>query len=312
MNEADVPVIVFAYKRPRHLERTLAALARCAGAAETDLIVFCDGARTPRDMALVQMARAVARRADGFRSVAVHAAQVNRGLGRAVIEGVSEVLRAYEAAIVIEDDVEAAPGLLVFMREALARYRDDRRVFSIAGYVPPVAGREPHGDGFFVPRICSWGWATWRDRWEEVDWAASGYRTFMRERSRRARFSRAGRDMLDMLVNQIEGEAESWAIRFDFARFLAGDALTLYPTQTLVTNIGMDGSGEHREASSQYASVPGRKTDFALPARVEEAHELTRAFARFYPRRLRSRLAIWARRLHVHGPARRLYRFVFD
>ncbi|KND60416.1 sugar transferase [Candidatus Burkholderia verschuerenii] len=312
MNAMDVPVIVFAYKRPDHLRKTLAALAASKGAKDTDVFIFCDGPRKPADADAVARTRKVAQNANGFRSVFVCAAEANQGLGPSVIAGVSRVLAEHDAVIVVEDDVEVAPGFLTFMRESLTRYHHDRRVFSVAGYALPVEGREAFGDVFFVPRICSWGWATWRDRWRSVDWDASSYQSFINDRRARAEFSRAGRDMLDMLVNQIEGEAESWAIRFDFGRFVNGDALTLYPVQSLAQNIGADGSGQHQGSTTHYETQVCSQIHFEFPQQVREAESMTREFARFYPRPWPSRLAIWARRLHVHGPMRDLFRYVFD
>ncbi len=312
MDVMSTALVVFAYKRPKHLEQTLTALAAAAGAAQFNLFVFCDGPRKSADMEAVARVRDIAQHAKGFRSVQVQASPVNLGLGRSVIEGVSAVLDQYDSVIVVEDDIEVATGFLSYMRTALKLYRDEQRVFSIAGYAPPVAGGERYGDAFFVPRICPWGWATWRDRWRTVDWQCSEYWSFMADRRKRAQFTRAGKDMLDMIVNQIEGEAESWAIRFDFGRYNYGDALVLYPTRSLTTNTGMDGSGEHREASTHYELELSDQLCFELPVLVREAEDMTCAFSRFYPRRLRSRLAIWARRLHVHGPARKVFRLVFD
>jgi hypothetical protein len=312
MDVMSTALVVFAYKRPKHLETTLTALAASAGAQAYNLFVFCDGPRKSADMEAVARVRDIAKNAKGFRSVRVQASSVNLGLGRSVIEGVSAVLDQYDSVIVVEDDIEVATGFLPFMQSALNLYRDNQRVFSISGYVPPVQGGDRHGDAFFVPRICPWGWGTWRDRWRTVDWQCSEYWSFMADRQRRAEFTRCGKDMLDMIINQIEGEAESWAIRFDFGRYNYGDALTLYPTRSLTSNTGMDGSGEHREASTHYVSEVSDQLSFDLPVLVREAEDMTRAFSRFYPRRLRSRLAIWARRLHVHGPARKVFRLVFD
>jgi hypothetical protein len=312
MDGMSTALVVFAYKRPRHLEQTLAALAASKGAEAFSLFVFCDGPRKSADMEAVAQVREIAQQAKGFRSVKVQASPVNLGLGRSVIEGVSAVLDQYDSVIVVEDDIEVASGFLSYMQAALKLYRDEQRVFSISGYVPPVPVGERHGDAFFVPRICPWGWATWRDRWRTVDWQCSEYGSFMADRQRRAQFTRCGKDMLDMIINQIEGEAESWAIRFDFGRYNYGDALTLYPTKSLTSNTGMDGSGEHREASTHYEGEVSDQLTFDLPVVVREAEDMTRAFHRFYPRRLRSRLAIWARRLHVHGPARKVFRLVFD
>ena len=43
MSDAPAPIALFAYNRPRHLARTVAALLRDPLAAASDLHVFCDG-----------------------------------------------------------------------------------------------------------------------------------------------------------------------------------------------------------------------------------------------------------------------------
>jgi len=47
-----------------------------------------------------------------------------------------------------------------------------------------------------------------------------------------------------MLRDQIAGRNDSWAVRWHASCFLAG-RLTLYPGKSLVSNVGLDGSGEH-------------------------------------------------------------------
>ncbi len=47
------PVVIFAYRRPDHLRRTLAALAANDGASETHVILHSDGPRSTADAAAV-------------------------------------------------------------------------------------------------------------------------------------------------------------------------------------------------------------------------------------------------------------------
>ncbi|MBK9669193.1 MAG: hypothetical protein IPO74_04155 [Thermomonas sp.] len=66
MTATLAPVVVFAYNRPLHLQRTLDALAACRLADRTHVHVFADGPRKPaaaeavaevrRVLALAQMA----------------------------------------------------------------------------------------------------------------------------------------------------------------------------------------------------------------------------------------------------------------
>ncbi|MFN8172656.1 MAG: hypothetical protein U0R65_12425 [Candidatus Nanopelagicales bacterium] len=65
------PIALFAFRRPDHLAACLAALAACPEAADSPLVVFCDGPRGPQDEEAVREVRAVARAATGFARVDV-------------------------------------------------------------------------------------------------------------------------------------------------------------------------------------------------------------------------------------------------
>ena len=56
-------------------------------------------------------------------------------------------------------------------------------------------------------------------------------------------------DFTQMLKDQISGKNNSWAVRWYMSTFLK-DMLTLYVGKSLVKNIGLDGSGTHRDYSN--------------------------------------------------------------
>jgi hypothetical protein len=57
-----------------------------------------------------------------------------------------------------------------------------------------------------------------------------------------------------MLVDNIQGRNNSWAIRW-LASALLADKLTLYPNVSLVQNIGFDGTGAHCKHSENFYDV---------------------------------------------------------
>jgi len=56
------------------------------------------------------------------------------------------------------------------------------------------------------------------------------------------------------LVKQINGTNDSWAIRWYASAFLQ-NKLTLYPSRSLVHNIGNDGSGRHAATTRAFDTV---------------------------------------------------------
>lgn len=242
------PIVVFGYSRPDHLTQTLTQLARAQGAGESDLWIFCDGPKPHPDRTKVEAVRTVANDLawrDKFGSVRVIASDANKGLARSIIGGVSAAMDEAGRAIVVEDDVLVAPDFLDFMNDCLNFYADDPAVGSITGFSPLSA--RPAGyakDVMAIPRNCSHGWATWADRWRDVDWDARDAAKLWHDPALRRRFNAAGNDRADRLRRQLAGKIDSWSIRFGLWHLLSG-RLAIYPVHNRVRNIGYDGSGVH-------------------------------------------------------------------
>jgi hypothetical protein len=264
----NYPVIIFCYKRLDCLKLTVEHLRANNLASVTDLYIYSDGPKTAADEDAVLSVRKFLRKVEGFRSVKLMESSVNRGLAASIIGGVSEVLNSHEAAIVLEDDLLTSTNFLDFMNQALEFYRADKRVFSVAGYSSPIRfSGEYTYDNYFTMRGSSWGWATWRDRWSEVDWQVSDYADFVRDNSATRAFNRMGSDMTHMLARQMEGKINSWAIRWTYHQFRKGQ-FTVFPAQSKVKNVGFGGSASNTEAvhNSRFATELDNsgKTRFAF------------------------------------------------
>ena len=251
--------------------KTIESLSKNTLARETDLIILSDAEKGDADRQRVTDVRKFISTVPDrgyFRSVRILEAEQHRGLAGSVIAGVTRVINEAGRVIVLEDDHVTTPDFLTFMNDALVRYQSDHRVWSISGYCPPITLPVDYAESvYFTYRGSSWGYATWKDRWDRVDWAVSDYPTFRKSLTARTRFNRGGRDMAQMLDQQMEGTIDSWAIRWCYAQSKLG-ALTVYPVHSLVQNIGLDGSGTHSGFASQYSVTVGKaptKADLCDP-----------------------------------------------
>lgn len=289
------PIILFAFSRPEHTRRTLEALAANALADQSDLIVYADAARSERDAEAVCVVRELIRAAFGFRSVTLIERDVNFGLARNIIEGVSEVLCQHERIIVLEDDMVTSPFFLTYMNEALERYANDNRIISIHGYVYPVAGALP--EAFFLPGADCWGWATWRRGWAYFNPNGAQLLRELKQRKLEHAFDYGGSyPYTQMLEAQIAGTNDSWAIRWYASAFLLGK-LTLYPGRSLVHNIGNDASGTHCDKSSMMDSVLSERPIRLEGLIVEACGPACREVERFFRKQRRWRGAYWLKHL---------------
>jgi hypothetical protein len=274
------PIVLFVYSRPEHTRRTLEALAANAMADQSDLIVYADSARSEREAEAVRAVREMIRTTSGFRSVTLVERDMNFGLARNIIEGVSEVLRQHDRVIVLEDDMVTSPFFLTYMNESLERYANDDRVVSIHGYVYPVAGVLP--EAFFLPGADCWGWATWRRGWTCFNPDGAQLLRELKQRKLEHAFDYEGSyPFTKMLEAQIAGKNDSWAIRWYASALLQGK-LTLYPGRSLVHNIGNDNSGTHCGDSASM-DVKLSKTPIKLGYVVTEPSQMgKKAFEEFF------------------------------
>ncbi|MBQ2986523.1 MAG: sugar transferase [Tyzzerella sp.] len=258
IQEQKAPLIIFAYARPDHLEKCLDSVATNKEAIETDLFLFCDGAKNEKVAKRVQEVQKIAlqeKERGRFKSVVVECSTKNKGLATSVINGVSEVIQKYGRCIVVEDDLILSKYFLKFMNGALDFYKKDDGIWGVTGYTYPFRSLRdyPH-DCYLSYRISSWGWGTWSDRWETVDWEVKDYKELFYKPWRWIRFNRGGNDLFRMLRRQMQGKRDSWAVRFCYAQSRQ-NKMAIYPSKTLLINQGFDGQGTHCEPDYRFENA---------------------------------------------------------
>ena len=274
------PIALFAYHRPDHLARVLQALRANPEARESDLVAYSDGPKHPGHEAGVEAVRVQLRELDGFRSLRVVERDRNMGLAKSIIAGVSELVEAHGEVVVVEDDLVVSPDFLRYMNQGLERYRHEENVASIHGYRYPLASTST--SSFFIRGADCWGWATWRRAWKVFEPDSRVLLARLRHRKLERHFDFDGTyGYVRMLQDQIEGRVDSWAIRWYASAFLA-DMVTLYPRESLVENIGHDGSGSHCDPSDRYRVEIASSGELRWPEKVEEDQAMRREFARYF------------------------------
>ena len=276
------PIALFGYKRPEHLTRTLEALQASPLARASELHVFSDGPKHSEDRLAVEQVRTLVRKIKGFVQVLVHERVGNLGLAQSVIEGVTELSRTYGRVIVLEDDLVVAPGFLTFMNQALQRYQDEPKIMQVSGYMFPVAHSERVGSTFLCRVPASWGWGTWERAWKSLDLDSAKLLSLLQDESKQYEFNVKGAyPYFEHLKHQVEGKMDVWGVRWYASMFVAG-GLCLYPGQSMVQNIGMDGSGVHCSVTSTFSGKVADHPILVGAVAVEENPEAKRAIANFF------------------------------
>lgn len=272
------PIVLFVFARPDHASRTLEALAANDLAQQSELIIYADAARNDSEVEEVNAVRHLVSTARGFKSVTIIERKKNYGLARNIIEGVTEVCSRFGRVIVLEDDMITSPYFLTFMNEALNRYQHDSNVWHISGWNYPI-DKDGLGDSFFWRVMNCWGWATWVDKWAHFqkdpeflvrNWTATEI----------DRFNLGTADFWEQVLLNYSGKRDTWAV-FWYATIFAHKGLCLNPAQTLVQNIGNDGTGENCSSSNIFWNDMGN-SKLSFPSLTVESTLAIQRVSAFY------------------------------
>lgn len=284
------PIVLFTYKRLDTLKLTVEALQRNYLAGRSELIIFSDAAKCERDVKTVIKIRDYLKTIHGFKSVSIYEAIENKGLAKSIIEGVTQIIDKYGRVIVLEDDLVTSPNFLDFMNQAIEFYADDSETISISGYSLDLPSLPGKNDIYFGYRASSWGWATWKDRWEMIDWGMKSYDEFMANKQLKKNFLRGGSDLIRMLKNQKQGKIDSWAIRFCFHQSLH-NLKTVFPTISKVQSIGYSKEATHTVGTKRFIT----KLDTGIQREFSFTHSAK--MAKILEKEFRNKFSIKARAL---------------
>lgn len=249
--EMWAPIALFAYKRVDKLQECLLALESNLGVENTVLYIFCDGPKKKEDIIAVQQVRKYIheyKEKSKFKKIYLVESETNRGLANSIIGGVTEVVNKYGKVIVVEDDLVTTNDFLQYMNGALDFYENMKEYGSISAFTLPMKQLNHYAKDIYVTRKGEcWGWGTWKDRWNEVDWSVSDFPEYYKDKKKRKAFDAIEYGLDKMLIMQMEGKLDSWAVRWCYHLFFH-NLLTVYPKVSRTLNIGFDGSGTHCEA----------------------------------------------------------------
>jgi hypothetical protein len=261
----DTPVVLLVFNRPEETRRVLEQIRRVQ---PRHLLVVADGPRANRPddaTRCAEVRQVITEGVDWPCTMSAACADENLGCARRVSSGLDWVFLHAESAIILEDDCVPDESFFPYAAELLERYRDHPRIAQIAGCSFQPAGA-PHRASYFFSRYphC-WGWATWRDRWRWYDHAMSGWKEtrgaeWLPEAVEHKGERRRWAAQFDAVV---EGRIDSWAYRWTAAMWRRG-ALSITPSENLVTNIGFGPTATHTRTAAPGAAVPLARTTFPL------------------------------------------------
>lgn len=181
-----------------------------------------------------------------------------------VAMGVDWILQKFESVIVIEEDILVSTQFIKFAESMLDKYSSDNRIGSITSMnlVPMEHITSPESTYRFSCYFYAWGWATWKDRWDQMiplgAWDIDALPTPITARNHLAR-ERWKSGMREVHSGRAPG---LWDYRWIYTYWVK-QWLTLVPNTNLAINIGFDDEATHT-----------RQKPFWAPVEIEQLPEI--------------------------------------
>jgi hypothetical protein len=186
--------------------------------------------------------------------------ETNRGCDRNIMEAIHWFFENEKAGIILEDDCLPHLSFFRFCDELLDRYADNQQVFMISGdnFAP---SRKQETNSYRCTTLSySWGWATWRDRWEKIktvtearseinsklvpDFLKGTPQTFWNER-----------------IHEVRKGTSTWDVDWQFALW-THRGVSIFPTDNLIKNIGV--TGTHMKPYDPTINLSAKAMSFPL------------------------------------------------
>lgn len=271
--DARTGIAVFVYNRVQHAQQVLEGLR--VNKYE-QLYIFSDGPKSDVDKKAVENVRDMVSKVN-LPNCEVIFQEKNMGLDNSIRFGINYVLKRHERIIVLEDDCVPMPSFMNYMNSAFDFYEHSPLVMSINACSPPFrVPRSIRHDAYFVGRVSSWGWGTWRDRWKYYDDDKLLYKRILADPSLRSKIDAVGLDLVNMLKVNYEGKDDNWDI-FWATTVIQHDGVCLTPVKSHIKLIGLDGSGIHSGATNFYESYVlccDNMDNFIFPESIEVVPEI--------------------------------------
>ena len=275
----STPVILIAYNRPKHTLEVLRALKQHN---VKNIYVFCDGLKTAADKDNISLVRRLVHSIDWTTPKIIERSE-NLGLAKSITTAVDHVFEKYDRLILLEDDCVPQQYFFEFMQTCLDKYEQNSKVFGISGYsvaVPENLLKDYPHDLYFSPRIGSWGWATWKQKWQHNNRDLNQLISLCNQNN--IDLTQGGYDIPVAVHNFLTGKLKDvWTLNWVLSVYL-NNGCYIYPRSSHVSNIGMDGSGLHCGATKKFDSCTCKIKPARYPDDVAYDPKILANFKSYY------------------------------
>lgn len=241
------PILLMTYRRPKNTKLILQLLKNYN---QRNIIVFNDGLKKKEHLNEHKETRKIISKFKGINKLKTIFPKKNLTQKNNLPFALKKVFEKYDRVIILEDDCIPNKSFFKFCNLLLEKYKNDNRISQISGnnFLNFKKYKRRNNDSYFFSNFTSsWGWATWRNRWQEVyDKEISLWPIIKREEWLFDIFGnyKSYNFWTKAFERRFKQLDDDWDRPWTLAN-LINNRLNIFPNKNLISNIGDDNAALH-------------------------------------------------------------------
>ena len=252
------PVLFIVFNRPETTKQVFNVIKK---AKPPRLYIAADAPRqgNSEDKKKCAKVREIVSKIDWECDVKYRFSKINQGCGPGPFNAISWAFENEDRLIILEDDCVPALPFFSYCDELLEKYKDDTRIWIISGNQYNEEAVTTPYSYFFSKYGHSWGWATWKRCWNEMDMNLTRYPEIIRQDLFKSAFrtdleAKYYQEIYNTLYSDKSQFTHIWDYQFGFA-IRANGGLSIVPRKNLVSNIGYIGTHSNTKSGFHNRTV---------------------------------------------------------
>tara|TARA_B100001057_G_C22721657_1_gene899961 strand:- start:134 stop:1042 length:909 start_codon:yes stop_codon:yes gene_type:complete len=243
----QAPILLMTYIRPQNTDLLIRLLRKYN---KSKIIVFNDGLKNIKHKLLQKQTREIILKHKKNSNLITIFPKKNLTQKNNLPYALKKVFRKNDRAIILEDDCIPNKSFFKFCNILLEKYKDDSRISQISGnnFLNFKFFKRRNNDSYFFSNFTSsWGWATWKKKWEEAYdlnikiWPKIKKEQWLLDFFHNKKSVKFWTKAFDRRYKLLD---DDWDRPWTLAN-LVNNRLNIFPNKNLISNIGEDKAALH-------------------------------------------------------------------
>ena len=253
LKKNEIGIFILAYKRLNHLKKTIYRLKKFIHANDT-IHIFMDNFSDDQTSLEIKKIKAVKKYLNNLdkKKFTVIFRRERFGMKKNWILAYDYMFKKYKKVICLEDDILIKESFINFMIFYLNYYEKNNKIMNITGFGTKIKIPKKYSyDCYLTKRSMSWGQGSWRRVWIKFSKMKKDHKSIITNKVNKLKLISCGEDLLRTMTLDYLKLAESIQVWWIW-NIIRNNGLSINPINSLVDNIGYDGTGYHTKLSKKF------------------------------------------------------------